>query len=62
MMDKRGSREGHLKKKETMWSRSVTRILCGEEGGGGGGGWTNNAKVDETTKMYFYRMIRLFRN
>ena len=58
-MDKKGSRESHLKKKETMWSRSVTRILCGQ---GGGWGWTNNAKVDETTKMYFYRMIRLFRS
>ena len=44
-----------------MWSRSITRILCGQ-GGGGEEGWTNNAKVDETTKMYFYRMFRLFRN
>ena len=40
-----------------MWSRFVTRILCG-----GGGEGANNAKVDETTEMYFYCLIRLFRN
>ena len=29
-------------------SRPVTRILCG-----GGGGGANEAKVDQTTEMYF---------
>ena len=29
---------------------------------GGGGEGANNAKVDETTEMYFYCLIRLFRN
>ena len=38
-----------------MWSRSVTRILCGEG--------ANGAKVDQTTEMYFLNsLIRLFRN
>ena len=38
--------------------RPVTRILCG---GGGGGGGAKKAKVDQTTEMYFYCLIRLFR-
>ena len=29
----------------------VARILC--RGGGGGGGCANEAKVDQTTEMYF---------
>ena len=49
-MDKRGSRGGHLNKEETMWSKSVARILCG----GGEGGWgADIAKVDETTECIF---------
>ena len=32
-------------------------------GGGGGDGWgADIAKVDETIEMYFYCLIRLFRN
>ena len=44
-MDKRGSREGHLKKGNYV--ESQVRILC--EGGAG----ANGAKVDQTTEMYF---------
>ena len=33
-------------------SRPVTRILCG-----GGGGGANEAKVDQTTEMYFFYLI-----
>ena len=43
-MDKRGSREGRIRK-ETLWSRSVARIFCGEA--------AIEAKVDKTTEMHF---------
>ena len=34
-----------------VWTRPVTRILCG--GGGGGGGGAYEANADPTTEMYF---------
>ena len=45
------------KKKETMCSQVRNQDFMW-----GGGEGANAAKVDETTEMYFYCLIRLFRN
>ena len=55
-MDKRGSREHHLKKNEN--GTSCIQV-CNQDFMWGA---ANAAKVDETTEMYFYCLIRLFRN